>query len=120
MWPRICGRASISKTLGPDLMQAMDASIMLDFMGVRLIRAKVARKAFVINLRISDRDRVLAPRLSRGCLTHQALAMVAVGASALGEGEVAIEGDLYAVEALFAALDSFSPMFDVATPVWTA
>lgn len=124
---------TISKTLGPDLMQAMDVSTMLDFMGVRLIPDRVEGQSFVINLHISDRDQNLALTLSRGCLTHlqgksdpaaiatltlthAAIALIAVGASTLDDEEVAIEGDRKAVEMLFGALDDFNPMFNVVTP----
>lgn len=125
---------TISKTLGPDLMQAMDASTMLDFLGVRLIPEQVAGKSLVINLKISDRDQSYALTLSRGCLTHlpdtsdpaavatltlthAAIALIAVGASGLADEKVKIIGDRAAVETLFAALDSFNPMFNVVTPV---
>lgn len=49
-------------------------------------------------------------------LTHAAIARLAVGASDLGAEEIAIEGDKGAVEAVFAALDDFNPMFNVVTP----
>ncbi|WP_319824005.1 alkyl/aryl-sulfatase [Thalassovita sp.] len=124
---------TISKTLGPDLMQAMSVSTMLDYLGVRLIPEKVRDKAFVINLDITDRQESLAMTLSRGCLTHlvnkfdagavatmslthAAIARLAVGASDLQAEEVAIKGDKRAVETLFAALDDFNPMFNVVTP----
>lgn len=124
---------TISRTLGPDLMQAMSVSTMLDYLGVRLIPEKVRGKSFVINLEITDRNEVLALTLSRGCLTHlanksdaaavatmslthAAIARLAVGASDLGAEEIAIEGDKGAVEAVFAALDDFNPMFNVVTP----
>lgn len=123
---------NISKTLGPDLMQAMDASTMLDFMGVRLIPDRVAGMAFVINVCISDRDQTLALTLSRGCLTHlpdkvdpqaiatlilthEAIASIAVGVRTLEQVDAMIEGDRSAVERLFAALDTFDPMFNVVT-----
>ncbi|WP_165784531.1 alkyl/aryl-sulfatase [Zhengella mangrovi] len=125
---------TISRTLGPDLMQAMTVSTMLDFLGVRLIPERVAGEAYVINLKISDRSEELALTLSRGCLTHlvnksdpgavatmtlthEAIANIAVGVSTLDGEEVAIDGDREKVEALFAALDDFNPMFNVVTPL---
>lgn len=124
---------TISRTLGPDLMQAMTASTMLDFLGVRLIPEKVRGQSFVINVKVSDRDEVLALTLSRGCLTHlvnktdadavasmtlshAAIARIAVGASGLADEAVTIDGDLGKVEMLFAALDDFNPMFNIVTP----
>lgn len=124
---------TISKTLGPDLMQAMDVSTMLDFMGVRLIPERVAGLGFIINLKITDRNQVFVLTLSRCCLTHlrgkvdplavatltlshSALAMIAVGASSLEDEDAKIEGDAEAVNKLFASLDTFNPMFNVVTP----
>lgn len=124
---------TISRTLGPDLMQAMTVSTILDFLGVRLIPEKVAGQSYVINLAISDKDEKLALTLSRGCLTHMpnkadpsavatmtlthaAIANIAVGVSRMEDEDMVIEGDRTKVEALFAALDEFDPMFDVVTP----
>ena len=111
-------------------MQAMDASTMLDFMGVRLIPNRVEGMAFVINVRISDRDQTLALTLSRGCLTHlpdkvdpqaiatltlthEAIATIAVGTRTLEQVDVIIEGDRSAVERLFTALDTFDPIHPI-------
>jgi len=124
---------TISKTLGPDLMQAMDVSTMLDFMGVRLVPERVAGQSFVLNITISDRNQSFALTLSRGCLTHlkgktgpsavasltlshTAIALIAVGASSFDDEAVKIEGDRSAVDTLFGALDDFNPMFNVVTP----
>jgi alkyl sulfatase BDS1-like metallo-beta-lactamase superfamily hydrolase len=124
---------TISRTLGPDLMQAMSVSTMLDFLAVRLIPEKVAGLSFAVNIQITDRKEKYALTLSRGTLTHltgrtdpqavatvslsfEAIALIAVGAGALADQDVAIEGDSVAVKALFAALDSFDPMFPVITP----
>ena len=124
---------TISRTLGPDLMQAMTVSTMLDYLGVRLVPERVAGLAFAINLNISDRGETLALTLSRGCLTHlpdqadpaavatltlthEAIANIAVGVSTLADEAVEVDGDRAKVEALFAALDDFNPMFDVVTP----
>jgi len=124
---------TISKTLGPDLMQAMDVSTMLDFMGVRLVPERVAGQSFVLNITISDRNQSFALTLSRGCLTHlkgktdpsavasltlshTAIALIAVGASSLEDEAVKFEGDRSAVDTLFGALDDFNPMFNVVTP----
>lgn len=124
---------TISRTLGPDLMQAMSVSTMLDFLGVRLIPEKVAGLSFSLNIQITDRKEKYALTLSRGTLTHltgrtdpqavatvslsfEAIALIAVGTGALADQDVTIEGDIVAVEALFAALDTFDPMFPVITP----
>lgn len=124
---------TISRTLGPDLMQAMSVSTMLDFLGVRLIPDRVAGLSLAVNIQITDRDEIHALTLSRGALTHlpnrrdpkaiatvslsfEAIALIAVGAGTLDDQDVRIDGDAAQVATLFAAMDDFDPMFDIVTP----
>lgn len=124
---------TISRTLGPDLMQAMSVSTMLDFLAVQLVPDQVAGLSFAVNIHITDREESYALTLSRGALTHlpgrkdasavatlslsfEAMALIAVGAGTLADQAVTVEGDRAAVETLFTALDVFNPMFPIVTP----
>ncbi|WP_253276908.1 alkyl/aryl-sulfatase [Ruegeria sp. 6PALISEP08] len=58
------------ETTGPDTIRAMETSMWLDFIAIRVDSAKAADMEFVINLSIPDRDEEIVVEMSNATLTH--------------------------------------------------
>ncbi|WP_299948867.1 alkyl sulfatase dimerization domain-containing protein [uncultured Ruegeria sp.] len=58
------------ETTGPDTIRAMETSMWLDFIAIRVNSAKAADMEFVINLSIPDRDENIVVEMSNATLTH--------------------------------------------------
>ncbi|WP_240336801.1 alkyl/aryl-sulfatase [Tropicibacter sp. Alg240-R139] len=58
------------ETTGPDTIRAMETSMWLDFIAIRVNSAKAADMNFVINLIIPDRDENIVVEMSNATLTH--------------------------------------------------
>lgn len=61
---------SSTETAGPDVVRAMDTSLWLDFLGVRLDSKKAGDRSFTINLVTPDNDEKFVVELSNGALTN--------------------------------------------------
>ena len=123
--------------LSPDLLVALTAQTLFDFIAVRLNPERVAGRQFVINWHLEDSGERLAQKLSNSTLT-QLMDKVEPGAAAavsttratlvalivrrttvveaIGAGRLTIAGDAGCVNALFGMLDDFSMQFEVVTP----
>jgi alkyl sulfatase BDS1-like metallo-beta-lactamase superfamily hydrolase len=123
--------------LSPDLLDAVDTSVLFDFMAVRLDAARVVGARWHMNWVLTDRDERVALTLSNETLTHllerqreDAIATIIttraefvdllVGrvtmAKALAEDRVKVDGSIDAVQKLFASLDTFELQFDIVAP----
>ena len=123
--------------LSPDMLAAMGAETLFDFVAVRLNPQRVEGRSFVINWHFEDSGERLALKLRHSALTHvmhaevsnataevsttreTLVALIVRGvtvAQAVESGGLKIEGDAKCVAALFAMLDDFSMQFDVVTP----
>ncbi|NVO56333.1 MBL fold metallo-hydrolase [Rhodobacteraceae bacterium B1Z28] len=58
------------ETTGPDTIKAMQTSMWLDFIAIRVNSAKAADMEFTINLAIPDRDENIVVEMSNATLTH--------------------------------------------------
>ncbi len=58
------------ETTGPDTIKAMQTTMWLDFIGIRVNSAKAAGMEFTINLEIPDRDENIVVEMSNATLTH--------------------------------------------------
>jgi len=58
------------KTAGPDMIQAMDTELFLDFLGIRLDSKKAEGKSFKINLNTPDNNEKFVIELSNATLTN--------------------------------------------------
>lgn len=58
------------KSVGPDMVRAMDTELFLDFLGIRLDSNKAEGKAFKINLNIPDNKEQFVVELSNATLTN--------------------------------------------------
>ncbi|WP_081894665.1 alkyl/aryl-sulfatase [Ruegeria halocynthiae] len=58
------------ETTGPDTIKAMQTSMWLDFLGIRVNSAKAMDMEFTINLAIPDRDENIVVEMSNATLTH--------------------------------------------------
>ncbi|WP_245218194.1 MULTISPECIES: alkyl/aryl-sulfatase [unclassified Ruegeria] len=58
------------ETTGPDTIRAMETSMWLDFIAIRVNSEKAAGMEFTINLSIPDRDENIVVEMSNATLTH--------------------------------------------------
>lgn len=58
------------ETTGPDTIRAMQTTMWLDFLGIRVNSEKAAGMEFTINLSIPDRDENIVVEMSNATLTH--------------------------------------------------
>ncbi len=58
------------ETTGPDTIRAMQTTMWLDFLAIRVNSAKAADMEFTINLSIPDRDENIVVEMSNATLTH--------------------------------------------------
>ncbi len=58
------------ETTGPDTIRAMETSMWLDFIAIRVNSQKAADMAFTINLTVPDRDEKIVVEMSNATLTH--------------------------------------------------
>ncbi|UAB91393.1 MBL fold metallo-hydrolase (plasmid) [Ruegeria sp. SCSIO 43209] len=58
------------ETTGPDTIKAMQTTMWLDFLAIRVNSAKAADMEFTINLSIPDRDENIVVEMSNATLTH--------------------------------------------------
>jgi alkyl sulfatase BDS1-like metallo-beta-lactamase superfamily hydrolase len=123
--------------LSPDLLGAVAAETLFDFIAVRLDPARVAGRSFVIAWRLEDGGERVAQRLchstltqvmgkeaadadARAATTRETLVALMLRrtsvADAVAAGRLRITGNADCVEALFDMLDDFRMQFPVVTP----
>jgi alkyl sulfatase BDS1-like metallo-beta-lactamase superfamily hydrolase len=123
-----------------DIIRALTVPMFFDYLGVRLNADKAAGRVMLINWIFTDSGEKYAMTLSNGALTylpdssHQKptatvtlskMALTRIGAAQGKPGntmaslkdQVQVTGDEGALKTLFGMMDSFSPTFDVITPV---
>ena len=125
------------RMISPDMLTALTAGALFDFMAVRLNGAKAVGLHWRINWHLNDIDERLVMNLQNCTMTYMpgevaddAAASVRVSrevlvavnvrrtsvTEALAAGDMEIQGDATLVEQLFEILDDFDMMFDVAAP----
>ena len=123
--------------LSPDMLAAMGADTLFDFVAVRLNPERVRGRSFVINWHLEDSGERLALKLRHSTLTHlmnvnvpeptaqvhttrEVLVALIVRQTTCEEaqkaGKLKVEGDATCLPALLEMLDDFSMQFDVVTP----
>ena len=123
--------------LSPDMLVALTAETLFDFIAVRLNPERVAGRQFVLNWHLEDSGERLVQKLSNSTLTQLAgktaadatagvtttretlVALIVrrtTVAEAVQAGRLQIDGDAACVSALFDMLDDFAMQFDVVTP----
>ncbi|MBT3331437.1 MAG: MBL fold metallo-hydrolase [Rhodospirillaceae bacterium] len=123
--------------LSPDMLSALTADALFDFMAVRLDAGKAAGLAWKINWQLTDSDERAVMNLQNCTMSHvfdtfaeDAVASVRTNlativalnvgkttvADATASGDLDAEDDDAIIEQLFAMLDNFSMMFDVVAP----
>lgn len=122
------------ETTGPDTIKAMQTTMWLDFLGIRVNSAKAADMEFTINLSIPDRDENIVVEMSNATLTHIVgrvaenadlsislnradLEMVMTGerklTDMLADGTAKSEGNTDVVTQLASTLDQFDLGFEL-------
>ncbi|MDA1098014.1 MAG: MBL fold metallo-hydrolase [Proteobacteria bacterium] len=130
-------RLPARRMLSPEMMTALTADALFDFMAVRLDMAKAGGLRWKINWRLTDSDQQIVLNLQNCTLTQvsgqvapDAVASVRASrkvlvalnvrqtsvAEAVAGGELEIDGEAAVIERLFAMLDDFEMMFDVVAP----
>jgi len=125
------------RMISPDMLTALTAGALFDFMAVRLNGAKAVGLHWRINWHLNDIDERLVMNLQNCTMTYMpgevaddAAASVRVSrevlvavnvrrtsvTEALAAGDMEIQGDATLVEQLFEILDDFDMMFDVVAP----
>jgi alkyl sulfatase BDS1-like metallo-beta-lactamase superfamily hydrolase len=125
-------------TVTPDVIEAMDTSLILDYVSVRLRHAEVAHLRTTTALTLPDVDERYVLELSNGVLHHrpvageppaevdatvtmprarlnQLLGEVDV-AALLADDDVTVEGDAVTFRAMLEHLDDFEFWFDIVSP----
>ena len=123
--------------LSPDMMGALTADALFDFMAVRLDITKAAHLAWKINWQLTDSDEQVAMTLQNCTMTHMLNCVIEdagadvrtnqttiialnIGKTTVAEATAAcdleVSGDAAIIEKLFAMLDNFDLMFDVVAP----
>lgn len=123
--------------LSADMLVALTADTLFDFIAVRLNPQRVAGRSFAINWRFEDSGEQLVQKLAHSTLTQlngkqepaanatvsttrEVLVALIVRRTTVAEAVAAqrltIEGDADCVAALFEMLDDFSMQFEVVTP----
>ncbi|MDH3433623.1 MAG: MBL fold metallo-hydrolase, partial [Gammaproteobacteria bacterium] len=129
--------AGTTRTLSPDMVNALSLNDFFDYLAVRLNGPKAAGKNIVINFKFRDSGDDYLVSVVNGVLHHQpegqsssadatvtltrggllAMAMLGQAISVLtAAGLVDIEGDAAALEQLIALLDNFEFWFNIVTP----
>jgi alkyl sulfatase BDS1-like metallo-beta-lactamase superfamily hydrolase len=125
-------------TVTPDIIAAMDTSLILDFVSVRLRHAELADLRTTVLLELTDVEQRFVLELSNGVLHHRAVpgdpppgvdATVTMSrarlnqllgevdvAALLAETDVEIDGNAGTFETLLEHLDDFGLWFDIVTP----
>lgn len=127
-------QGATTETTGPDTIRAMQTTMWLDFLGIRVNSAKAADLNFTINLAIPDRDENIVIEMSNATLTHIVdqtaenadlsislnradLEKVMTGEARLvdllADGTASSEGDVEIVAQLAATLDQFDLGFEL-------
>jgi alkyl sulfatase BDS1-like metallo-beta-lactamase superfamily hydrolase len=122
------------ETTGPDTIRAMETSMWLDFIAIRVNSQKAADMEFVINLSIPDREENIVVEMSNATLTHIVdqtvpdadlsislnradLEKVMTGerklTEMLADGTAQSEGDTEVVAQLASTLDQFDLGFEL-------
>jgi alkyl sulfatase BDS1-like metallo-beta-lactamase superfamily hydrolase len=125
-------------TASPDLVKALTVPMFFDYLGVRLNADKAAGKSMTVNWVFTDLNEQYAMTLNNSALTYRpgaahadptatlrlskaVLTRVFSGrekmADAIRAGDIAMTGDRQSVASLFGMLDSFSPNFNIVTPL---
>jgi alkyl sulfatase BDS1-like metallo-beta-lactamase superfamily hydrolase len=134
-------QGSATNTGSPDVVKAIPLDLFFDFLAVRLNPDKAAGKALVVNWTFSDLNQKVQLTLENSVLSHvmgehaaQADAHITLTkatldaislqrktfAQAMAAGEARIEGNAMALGQLMGMLDSFTPMFEIVTPLGSA
>lgn len=121
-----------------DLVKALSIPLVFDYLAVRLNAVRAAGRRITINWVFKDSNERYAMTLDNSALTYRAdaahaeptatlslgkpvlhalLARKATISDAIDQGRLKVTGDGQSVAALFRMLDSFSPSFDIVTPV---
>jgi alkyl sulfatase BDS1-like metallo-beta-lactamase superfamily hydrolase len=123
-------------TASPDVVEAMDTGLILDFLAIRLRHPDATELSATVRLVLPDVDERHVLELSNGVLNHRAggdgrpvdatvtLPRAQLNALLGGEdpaamltaGEVTVEGDPSALRTMFGLLDDFPFWFDIVTP----
>ena len=123
-------------TMTPDVIEAMDTSLILDYLAIRIRHRDVAELAATVQLELPDVDESYALELSNGVLHHRrgrattpVDAIVTMPRSQLDEvlasGEPAkilstqgvhVDGDTTTLRRVFDAFDDFPFWFNIVTP----
>ena len=125
-------------TASPDLIKALTVPMFFDYLAVRLNADSAAGKSMMINWVFPDLDERYAMTLNNSALTYRAgaahakpivtltlgkpvLDSILTGkvkmSDAISQGQLQVTGDRQSVAALFGMLDSFSPGFNIVTPL---
>jgi alkyl sulfatase BDS1-like metallo-beta-lactamase superfamily hydrolase len=119
--------------LSPALVSGLTTELLLDYLSVRLNPERADGVALVVGWRVSDQDTAFRLTLRNCVLSHRSgapddsvatlssnrrtLEALVLGISSIAqaqvEGALVVEGDVTAVEKLFAMFDTFPLMFDV-------
>jgi alkyl sulfatase BDS1-like metallo-beta-lactamase superfamily hydrolase len=123
-------------TASPDIVRAIPLELFFDYMGVRLDAARAGAARFTIDWVFTDLGETHALSLRNQALSHRPGASARPDATirltratldaislrqltmadALQGGQVRIDGDPAAVQALFGMLETFEPNFAIVTP----
>lgn len=125
-------------TVSPDLVKALSVEHLFDLLAVRLNGPKAAGEKLSINWHFNDLQRDYNLALENSVLNYRegevsptsdlslrldksSLTQILLQPATLGEqiksGRVAVQGDIQVLGQLFALLDSFTPGFNIVTPV---
>jgi len=120
-----------------DVLQATTTSMLLDFLAVRINPEKAAKRAFKINIELTDRREKHLVSVENGVLIHETgvmdsaaglslrlkrpelLALLMAGvpiAARIQSGDVAADGDPALFDALAGLIEPFTPNFAIVTP----
>jgi alkyl sulfatase BDS1-like metallo-beta-lactamase superfamily hydrolase len=120
-----------------DVLQATTTSMLLDFVAVRINPDKAARRAFKINIELTDRKEKHLISIANGVLIHETgvsdseaglsirlkrpelLALLMAGAPIAGRiksGDISAEGDAALFDTLAGLIEPFTPNFPIVTP----
>jgi alkyl sulfatase BDS1-like metallo-beta-lactamase superfamily hydrolase len=123
-------------SMTPDMIEAMDTGLILDYLSIRIRHQEVAGLAATVQLVLPDTDESYVLELSNGVLHHRhgtattptdatvtmprsqldAVLVSGEPATILTAQDVHVEGDATALRRTFDALDDFPFWFDIVTP----
>lgn len=121
---------------GPDMIAAMGIEMALDFMGVKFNPEKAGDASITVRLDFTDTGETWQLQMVNGVLHNSKrplpksdvglrmneasfyalLGQIKPLQELVGEGAIAIEGDISALAQLFGMLDEFDPNFAIVTP----